>query len=83
MSKLGTLKVTVIRDYFRFKGVTLLEGTILSIHKNSLRVKFKIDNIISPIKYGEIIDMVDDNRHLVYVGKLLLTNFIQTLNINP
>ena len=60
---------------------TILEGTILSIHKNSLRVKFKIDNPISSVKFGEIIDISDDNRHLVYVGKLLMTTFIHTLNL--
>ena len=70
-------------DYFKFKGEPLLKGTILSIHKNSLRKKFKIDNTISSIKYGEIIDISDDNRHLVCVGKLLMTTFIQTLNIDP
>lgn len=36
-------------DYFSYKGETLLEGTILSIHQASLRVKFKIDGTVSSL----------------------------------
>ena len=60
MSKLGTLIVTdnvKYSDYFKLKGETLLEGTVLCIHKSSCRVW-------ASIKYSKyIIDISDDNRH--------------------
>ena len=56
-------------DFFVHKEESLLEGTILSIHKASVRVKFLIDDSISSIKYHEIEAITDENRHLIYDGK--------------
>ncbi|XP_057310298.1 uncharacterized protein LOC130648275, partial [Hydractinia symbiolongicarpus] len=46
-------------DFFVHKEESLLEGTILSVHKTSVRVKFLIDESVSTIKFEHIVAITD------------------------
>lgn len=56
-------------DFFEFKEKTLLEGIILSVHRSSVRVKFKIDDSTSTLNNGDIVKITDHNRHLIFHGE--------------
>ncbi|XP_066911382.1 leucine-rich repeat and coiled-coil domain-containing protein PF3D7_0703800-like [Clytia hemisphaerica] len=52
-------------DYFKHKEETLLQGKILSINENSVRMKFEVDGTISTIKYNILVKVTDHNKHLI------------------
>ena len=48
-----------------------------------MRVKFKLDNTISSIKYGEIIDMLDDNMAFGLCWSAIIDYFYPDFEYRP
>ena len=66
-------------DHFDYKGETLIKGTVLSKHQNSVRVQLEIDDTIATVKFKDIVNATEGNDYLVHrVGKKTFFVFLST-----